>query len=109
MKKKLINNKGMTMTEILVAFLLLLLCLLMLVNCMSLASNLIKKSKDLDDAHTSVQKMLATESGTDSQTGSIIYNFSDFNLTVGTQNTVYSGDSSISAADKTYKTFTEAS
>ena len=44
--KILKNIKGMSMVEVMVAFVILLMCLAMVTTCMSLSSNLMVKAKD---------------------------------------------------------------
>lgn len=58
MKRK-IGNKGIAMTEIIVAFLMLLICLAMLNVCMTLSSNLLHKSKEIDLSYTNYGEKLA--------------------------------------------------
>ncbi|MCI1726770.1 MAG: hypothetical protein LKM35_03645 [Lachnospiraceae bacterium] len=62
--KKMKNSRGMAITEVLVAFLMLLISLVALYGCMVLSSNLIVKSADLDRKFADYQKEIA-ESGKD--------------------------------------------
>ncbi len=78
--KKIINNKnGVAMTEVLVAFLVLMMCLAMLYTCMRLASNFIHKTADADRSRTVYQKNLEetvkNSSYPETGSGSITYTF----------------------------------
>ncbi len=73
------QNKGVAMTEIIVAFLVLMICLAMLYTCMKLSSNLILKAKDTDDSHAeyqkSAQESLVANSYPETGSGSVTYSF----------------------------------
>lgn len=104
----------MTMTEIMVAFLILLLCILALTNCMNLASNLLKKSKDLDKKHESVQNMLVTGTPSVISTdGNYTYELSDgtttINLQVGKETVQYTSTEDLDNADKIYHIYSSVS
>ncbi|MCR4904060.1 MAG: hypothetical protein K6A23_14475 [Butyrivibrio sp.] len=88
--KKILNNKeGMAMTEILVAFLVLMMCLSMLYTCMKLSSNMILKAADIDRNHAVYQRTseesLVGSSYPSSSTGTVTYTFgSGYSLTLNT-------------------------
>ncbi len=79
LKKIIRGNEGMAMTEILVAFVILIMCFAMLYTCMRLASSLILKSGEMDRNHAVYQKgieeKLATDSYPTDGNGTITYSF----------------------------------
>ncbi|MBR4208142.1 MAG: prepilin-type N-terminal cleavage/methylation domain-containing protein [Lachnospiraceae bacterium] len=50
------NNKGMTMSEVIIAFLILMICAGVLSGCLGFASNMLGKAKDTDVAHSDYQE-----------------------------------------------------
>ncbi|HUM83820.1 MAG TPA: hypothetical protein PLN48_08575 [Lachnospiraceae bacterium] len=85
--RKLKNGKkGAGMVEVLVSFVILLLCLAMITTCMGLATGLIFKAKRMDQNNAALEQGIAEKesvvAGTDSSiydgltsSGSINYNF----------------------------------
>ena len=53
------NNKGMTMFEILVAFVMLTLVMLIMYGCMRFASNILRESADIDRDNALFQEAVA--------------------------------------------------
>ena len=54
-------NRGAGMVEVLVAFVILLLCLTMITTCMGLATGLIFKSKTLDQNNAALEQAIAAK------------------------------------------------
>jgi hypothetical protein len=83
MKRIKFQNNGMAMTEVLVAFLMLLLSLAMLVNCITLASNLMTKAHDIDKSFEEFEKQIV-EGNYTSTPGTVTYTFSYNGSSTGT-------------------------
>ncbi len=97
-KKVIKEDKGVAMTEVLVAFLILMMCLGMLYTCMRLSSNMIMKAADIDKNHAEYQKnleeTLTTSSYPTTATGSVTYTFqSGYTITMNTANLEVTDDS----------------
>lgn len=54
-------NKGMTMIEILVAFVMLTMVMLIMYGCMKFASNILKEATDIDRNNAEFQEAVAKE------------------------------------------------
>lgn len=70
------------MVEVMVAFVILLMCLAMVTTCMSLSSNLMVKAKDSDASNETLEEALSDNYTDTSDGGTANLDFGDFHVPV---------------------------
>lgn len=90
-KKIIKSEKGMGMTEILVAFVILLMCMAMVMTCMRLSSGLMQKAKNEDTSYSATEKAIASGEYSTSNSSSTTLNFGSFRITTNTEDITANG------------------